>query len=142
MFWTARVLEHIYTNVRPKLLPTSKKHKLLQRSLRDSGISRSDLWAYAGLVAIHKAIEHHNENCNRDNGEEGLCRNQINENSDDCTTEIPNIVFKYGRIDCKPTCKSPLDNLHDTLAGTSMEAFLRIHCWQNNRAQVIGRRNR
>ena len=118
MFWTARVLEQIYTNVRPKLLPTSKKHKLLQRSLRDSGISRSDLWAYAGLVAIHKAIEHHNKNCNRGNGEEGLCRNQINENSDDCTTEIPNIVFKYGRIDCKPTCKSPLDNLHGFCDGS------------------------
>ena len=106
MFWTARVLEQIYTNVRPKLLPTSRKHKLLKKSLRDSGISRADLWAYAGLVAIHKALEHHNKNCHRENGEEGLCQNQINEDSEDCTTEIPNLPFKYGRIDCKQDWKN------------------------------------
>ena len=50
LLWVARVLEILYTEKNP---PFSRaKDFQLKTSLRDSGKSRADLWAYAGLVAM------------------------------------------------------------------------------------------
>ena len=50
LLWVARVLEILYTEANP---PFSRAKKFqLRTSLRDSGKSRADLWAYAGMVAM------------------------------------------------------------------------------------------
>ena len=50
LLWVARVLEILYTNKNP---PFSRARRFqLKTSLRDSGKSRADLWAYAGMVAM------------------------------------------------------------------------------------------
>ena len=79
--------------------------------MRDSGISRSDLWAYAGLVAVQSGIEHSNSNCNRQKGDKGLCPGDINEKAKCKYTTIPELPFRYGRVDCKKKCKD-LDGKH------------------------------
>ena len=50
LLWVARVLEILYTEANPPF--TRFKKFQLRTSLRDSGKSRADLWAYAGLVAM------------------------------------------------------------------------------------------
>ena len=55
LLWVARVLEILYTERNP---PFSRARKFrLRTSLRDSGKSRADLWAYAGLVAMETGTE-------------------------------------------------------------------------------------
>ena len=54
LLWVARVLEILYTEKGyPFSIPKRNPEEFrLKTSLRDSGKSRADLWAYAGLVAM------------------------------------------------------------------------------------------
>ena len=74
MSWTVEVLEGIYTN--PDF-PFDMAPKL-QVSLKDSGKSRADLWAYAAILAVEYGVETNNIQCddahNRDPGEQ--CHHQ------------------------------------------------------------------
>ena len=92
LLWMAQVLEKVYHD-------TSLG---LAQSLYESGKSRADLWAFAGLVAIQKATENHNQGCRS----EGPfpCKNQINEESPRCDFELPEPTFKTGRSDCVSSC--------------------------------------
>ena len=59
MGYTVEVLEGIYTdpNFPLNLAPT------LNISLRDSGKSRADLWAYATILAVEYGVETNNIQC-------------------------------------------------------------------------------
>ena len=63
LLWVARVLEELYTKAEPPFSP-SKRHKL-KESLQESGKSRSDLWAFAGLAAVELAGIYHNNACSK-----------------------------------------------------------------------------
>ena len=103
LLWVARVLEILYTNSR---FPFSRSRNFqLTTSLRDSGKSRADLWAYAGLVAMETASQINNHLC-RSNGD-GLCPGQFDERSPPCNYTLPTLTFKTGRRDCKSTCTGP-----------------------------------
>ena len=56
---TADVLEEIFTN---KDFP--KKAPSLPVSMKDSGKSRADLWAFASIVAVLHGITNNNNACN------------------------------------------------------------------------------
>ena len=100
LLWVARVLELLYTNAKPPF-STSRRFRL-RASLRDTGKSRADLWAFAGLVAMEVASQHHNNYCNP-NGQ-GLCPGQFDERSPPCHYRLPTLTFKTGRRDCVPNC--------------------------------------
>ena len=59
LMWTADVLEEIYTN--PDFPSGAPK---LEVSMKESGKSRADLWAFAGLLAVYIGIEENNLACN------------------------------------------------------------------------------
>ena len=100
LLWVARVLEILYTNRNPPFHDSSTFR--LEASLRDSGKSRADLWAFAGLVALETASQFHNNFCTGKGGE--LCPGQIDERSPPCGYTLPTLKFKTGRRDCVPTC--------------------------------------
>ena len=100
LLWVARVLEILYTNKNPPF--SASKQFQLKASLRDSGKSRADLWAFAGLVAMETASQNHNNFCDPEG--EGLCPGQFDESSPPCNYTLPNLTFKTGRKDCIPSC--------------------------------------
>ena len=103
LLWVARVLEILYTDTKP---PFSKSRKFrLKTSLKDSGKSRADLWAYAGMVAMEISSILHNNFC--DPNGEGLCPGQFDERSPSCHYTLPTLTFKTGRRDCIPSCTGP-----------------------------------
>ena len=109
LVWVAQVLESVYKN------PTFGRKDLehFETSLFDRGMSRADLWAFAGIVALETGIKRNNDYCQKDIT--GTC------NADkkiDCSiTSIDEIIastFKTGRSDCNPTdsevaCDAPND---------------------------------
>ena len=72
--WTVEVLEGIYTN---RNFPFNQAPSL-PISLRDSGKSRADLWAYATILAVEYGVQTNNIQCdnptNNDPGEQ--CHHQ------------------------------------------------------------------
>ena len=56
---TADVLEEIFTN---KDFPENVTS--LERSMKDSGKSRADLWAFASILAVLEGIKNNNNACN------------------------------------------------------------------------------
>ena len=60
LWFTADLLEEIYTD--PEF-PGIKSIPNLEVSMKDSGKSRADLWAFAGLVAAQMGIEENNLAC-------------------------------------------------------------------------------
>ena len=101
LLWVARVLEILYTETK---FPFSRSSKFqLRKSLRDSGKSRADLWAFAGLVAMESSSQMNNKLCTPQ-GADGLCPGQFDERSPPCNYDLPKLVFKTGRRDCIPTC--------------------------------------
>ena len=100
LLWLARVLEILYTNASPPF-STSRKFQL-KISLRDSGKSRADLWAFAGLVALETSSQHNTLLCTGKGN--GLCPGQFDERSPPCNYTLPKLSFKTGRADCIPSC--------------------------------------
>ena len=89
-------LEVLYTTIDfPSSAPS------LKVSLKDSGKSRADLWAFAGMVALEKSIERANWACEYDFN----MRQQqtLLEGREKCDIKITKPVkFMHGRIDCIP----------------------------------------
>jgi len=106
LLWAARVLEEIYINKHPPF--SDNEEYQLDKSLRDNGKSRADLWNFAGLIAIETAAEWHNNRCgvgtDLHKNSSLFCINQVDANSPPCNYTLPPITFKHGRKDCVPTC--------------------------------------
>lgn len=92
---TADILEEIYTNPNfPKKTPS------LPVSMKDSGKSRADLWAFAALLAAQFGIYNNNLGCKGTAVQ--VCGN-LQDDFDDCEINMPrDFKFKTGRIDCTP----------------------------------------
>ena len=94
---TVAVLEYIYNdaNFPLDLAPP------LTVSLRDSGKSRADLWAFATMMAVEFSIESNNLYCsnNWQNNPGHQCWEKLGE--DDCLIDLQRgFNFKTGRKDC------------------------------------------
>jgi len=98
LLWVAQVLEGVYKD--PNFGPDNIEH--FDKSLFDRGMSRADLWAFAGIVALQTGIKNNNDFC-----EENIKDQTCNLNKIDCsiTSINENIesIFKTGRSDCNPT---------------------------------------
>ena len=91
---TVAVLEQIYTDV--KFPATKKITKKLKASPKDLGMSRADLWAFAGLVALDSMQAETKKLCN-EKSFAAMC----GDNSTSCYAPFPNeskLMFKTGRI--------------------------------------------
>jgi len=97
LLWVAKVLEVVY-----------REDNFGGKSLYDLGKSRADLWAYSGLVSIEYATEKQNKLCNI-NGGEAPCLMQIDDKSERCDFNLPEVSFKTGRSDCVPSCTGDND---------------------------------
>ena len=113
--YTVALLEMIYTD---KDFPKDNAPSLPE-SLKASGKSRADLWAYASKVAIEYSVERNNFHCEGKPKGDTWSGSTIG-NSDDCQRLLdddpndPTIIgrcklilnkeinFKYGRRDCIP----------------------------------------
>ena len=104
--YTVAMLEMIYTD---KDFPYNDAPPLPE-SLKASGKSRADLWAYAAKVAIEYSVERNNYHCeNKPEGDDwsgsymGTSRDcQRLLDDDQCDLKLKEINFKYGRRDCIP----------------------------------------
>jgi len=118
----AIALEEVYTNATwPPGAPA------LNISLWGTGKSRADLWAFAGMVALERAIERANRACDLD----FHTRQQIPllEGRDKCDIKLTSAFkFKTGRSDCVPTdlerpyASSKPEN-HPLLSGTAQQTL-------------------
>ena len=95
--WTVDVLEHVYTNPQfPKYMAP-----YLPVSLKDSGKSRADLWAFAALVAVEYGVETNNMVCDGtyNNNPQKQCHEDLGKES--CKVDFHvKLTFKTGRKDC------------------------------------------
>ena len=121
LLWVARVLEILYTNKSPPF--SSNSNFRLEKSLKDSGKSRADLWALAGLVALEISSQNHNNFCNGKGG--GLCPGQVDERSPPCGHVLPTLKFKTGRKDCIPNCSG--SNSYYGFCSTAVEIHPNPH---------------
>jgi len=77
-----------------------------QQSLRDSGKSRADLWAFAGWVALERSVERANHACEHDKF--GRQQIPILEGPDKCDIKLTRVhKFRHGRKDCVPDEPDP-----------------------------------
>jgi len=93
---TVEILEAIYQ------VPTfPNTAQTLSTSLKDSGKSRADLWALAGIVAVEYGIETNNLKC-ADASSVGGCHHLQGETG--CSVVMDkSIPFRTGRADCIPS---------------------------------------
>ena len=96
--WTVEVLEAIYTD---EDFPVNFAPGL-SISLKDSGKSRADLWAFASIVAVEYGIETNNKVCDgnlKDNPTTFQCNEDLGEPN--CKVNLPrSFKFVTGRKDC------------------------------------------
>lgn len=91
--FTADILEEIYTN---KDFPNGIES--LEVSMKESGKSRADLWAFATLVALQYGIDNNNLACQ---GEPRDACGHLEYGKEGCEVPWPSIPkFKTGRTDC------------------------------------------
>ena len=105
--FTVALLEMIYTD---KNFPYNDAPPLPE-SLKTSGKSRADLWAYAAKVAVEYSVERNNYHC-ENKPEAGEWTGSYMGSSEDCQRLLDDeqcelilkgeIDFKYGRHDCIP----------------------------------------
>jgi len=102
--YTVAVLEELYTN--PQFPPGSQN---LPESLKASGKSRADLWAFAAKVAVEFSTEFNNFNCAERPSNWGQTGSYVGNSKDcvrlageeGCEVNMPKeIQFQYGRSDC------------------------------------------
>ena len=94
-------------------------------SLRDSGKSRADLWAFAAIVATEYGIETNNMLCDGtfNNNPEIQCSDRIETN--DCKINLSrSLKFQTGRKDCTSTgivckCYITCKDLHPSYMSTT-----------------------
>jgi hypothetical protein len=98
---TVEILERIYTDPTFPNLAMS-----LPQSPRDSGLSRADLWAFAGMVAVEHGVQLNNLACGKQDLDDaggilGQCHPRVGEA--DCEVVAPQpFYFASGRRDCIP----------------------------------------
>lgn len=95
--WTVEVLEEIYTNPDYPYIIAPK----LDVSLRASGKSRADLWAFAAIVAVEWGMETNRMVCDGsfNNNPQPQCNQQIG--TPECSVfPASGIKFETGRSDC------------------------------------------
>ena len=94
---TVEALERIYTEVDwPPSTPT------LKESLKETGKSRADLWAFSANVALERAIERANYACDHDYASRQQVR--LLEGREKCEIKLNKpLKFQYGRRDCLAT---------------------------------------
>ena len=104
--YTVAVLEKIYTDIDFPL-----ESPKLDVSLKYSGKSRADLWAYAAKIGIEFTIENNNYHC--DGQPENWSGSYVGQSAkNECHRDMENpqckvilpreIKFQYGRKDCAP----------------------------------------
>merc|ERR1712198_793611 len=93
---TVEVLEAIYT-----VPGFPSRSPVLTKSLKDSGKSRADLWALAGIVAVEYGIETNNMKCDDPSSVSGCHHLQ---GQSDCRVNMTRTIpFRTGRADCVVT---------------------------------------
>ena len=100
----ARTLELIFESDKNFNWPPGTES--FECSLRNSGKSRADLWAFAGQVGLERAISFTNTNC-KDEDPTGNMEFQLGaiDGIDQCLIKIREreyLPFTYGRVDCIP----------------------------------------
>ena len=119
LFW----LEQLYTRTD---WPFTYSGPNFSETLKNTGKSRADLWAFASWVALERSVERANHACDHDY----LNRQQIPllEGRDKCDIKLHQVhKFRYGRKDCFPTdpdlpYKAAQHELHPMMHGTGTEA--------------------
>jgi len=124
---TVEVLEAIFSDPAfPRRTPT------LSVSLKNSGKSRADLWAFAAMVAVEFAIETNNLVCS--GVHDGVWSGQCNQKrgQPDCQIKLPrSFEFEWGRRDCarhgtKPYMSELVEKAPDaSVNGTTTLAYFR-----------------
>jgi len=114
---TVEILEAMYQiKSFPNGAPT------LKASLKESGKSRADLWALAGIVAVEYGIETNNMKC-RDSSSTSGCHHL--QGKPGCSIALNRTIpFRTGRTDCIPTDSArpympPSMRFTPTLSGTA-----------------------
>ena len=77
-------------------------------SLKDSGKSRADLWAFASLMSVEYGVQTNNMVCNGNynNNPDNQCNEDVGKES--CEINFPrSFIFKTGRKDCTETGDKP-----------------------------------
>ena len=75
----------------------------MRESLKDTGKSRADLWAFAALVAVEYAMESNNMMCNGTYSKAGqpeMYQCHMGIGTDECLVDMKPLKFKTGRRDC------------------------------------------
>ena len=92
--FTVAILERLYTDVD---FPTLRYQKNLEKSPKDLGISRADLWAFAGLLAMDEHLQFTKSFC-----EHNSMLMNCGDNSTTCYTPMHKYwkLFQTGRKDC------------------------------------------
>ena len=86
----------VFTN---RNFPKGKGLPTLDVSMKDSGKSRADLWAFAALVGLYKGIENNNKACDG-KANAAVCGHR-EAFQDGCEVDFPRIPrFQTGRKDC------------------------------------------
>jgi len=107
---TVEVLEAIYTD--PDF-PSRTPH--LKKSLRETGKSRADLWAFAALVAVEYSADLNNRVCDDGKDFQQIPYRQCHprDGEEDCKVELPRpFVFKTGRKDCADAYRALKQEIH------------------------------
>ena len=101
--FTADILEEVYTN--PNF---PSKAPALDKSMKEKGMSRADLWAFASLIALKIGVNNNNKACQ---GKLSGMKGQVERVTGHMRDDDPNCqidwkakmpVFKTGRKDCTP----------------------------------------
>merc|ERR1711892_539974 len=107
--WAVAVLEALYLDKefpRNTGIVGSRGVPDLDVSLVDMGVSRADLWAFAGIVTVESFILKNHEDCEAGkNGEKSTwCEGMVNGNWTGCEFNLnltkANMKFETGRSDC------------------------------------------
>ena len=123
--WTVEVLEAIYTNATfpINLAPA------LSISLKDSGKSRADLWAFASIVAVEYGVETNNKVCegNLNNNPTSVqCNEDLGEPN--CKVNLPkNFKFLTGRKDCTEIGDQPYKSTKEESHPNVSRHFSKYH---------------
>jgi len=93
---TVQVLEEVYTK---KAFPNGAPW--LNQSLKSSGKSRADFWAFAGIVAIEWGISMNNKFCDNPSAHPELRQCQYGMGESYCKVNMASpLAFRTGRRDC------------------------------------------
>jgi len=110
--YTVELLEEIYTN--PDFPQGSPQ---LETSLQNCGKSRADLWAFAGIVAVERAIELTNLACADPSNKKIKRRKQCVRNAGDpsCFIDYDTrpLTFMTGRRDCVKHKEKPFMSVNE-----------------------------